>query len=368
MKLTINKNELSKTLNLVSRVVPLKPSLAVLTNFYLELTKTHLLVAATNLETSIVFKVPAKIDQVGRTTVPARILADFVNTSKEETLELVIEKENLLVKGTKSNVSLATIDAAEFPKLPEAPKERFISIEAEEILRAIHQVTFAASTDLARPVLGGVLLRANEEGLLLVATDGYRLSLYQTKIKSELPDLIVPARSLTEVAKLISETESPEIKLAYVDSNNQVIFTGTGFEISTRVLEGNFPNYEQIIPAKYVCETEVKREELIDTIRQTSVLARDLGSVVQFNLAPAKGVELVAKTAQIGEAKANVEAKVSGEKLLVGFNSRFVLEGLAALKSETVYFNFSGATSPAILKDEKLKEFTYIIMPVRIQT
>ncbi|MDP2670926.1 MAG: DNA polymerase III subunit beta [bacterium] len=367
MKTTILKEDLAKALNLVSRIVSPRPSLPVLNNVLLSVTKEGVTLSATNLETSIKVKAPAKTSLEGSTTVPAKVFGEFINSLKEEKLDLVLEKENLEVVGEATKAQLATINPLEFPALPEIRKEETEVLESAELVEAINQVVFAASVDEARPILTGVLLREEKGGLLFVATDGYRLAKKETKIKTNLKEMVVPAKSLLEVAKLITEMGEEEIRLGLLGEKNQVVFVGNNFELSTRVLDGAFPNFEQIVPKKLILETKLDREGLSEAVRQTAVLAKDLGSVVQIEAKPGKEIVLSAKTAQLGQATTRLSGEVSGEAVSVALNSRFLLEGLSNFKAKEISFDLSGATSPALLSDKKDPSFIYIVMPVRVQ-
>jgi len=367
MELIITKEELSKALGLASRVVSLKPSLPVLANILLRANKTGLEILATNLETSVRINIAAKVSVEGETTVPAKIFSELVNTSREEKFRLKLEKENLEISGENIKATLATIGPMEFPPIAQVPKSQGIKLEIKELTEALNQTLFAASVDEGRPVLTGILIRGSGEGALLVATDGYRLARKQTQIAYEGEDLIVPARSFQEVIKYIQDMGGEELSLVVLADKNQILFVGERFEIASRLLEGAFPNFEQIVPSKFVSGVSTQKALLVDTIRETAVLARDLGNVVQMEIDTKKGVVLSAKTAQIGSAVTSLEGKVSGEALKVAFNAKYLLDGLAVSGSELVDLSFSGATSPALIAAKEDKTFTYIVMPVRVQ-
>lgn len=367
MELTIIREDLNKVLSWCSRLVSAKPNLPVLNNFLLKATKTGLEVAATNLETSIKVHLAAKTEVEGTTTVPARVFGEFVASSKDEKLKIALDKDNLEIVGDNAKVVLTTISALEFPPLPESGSFKGEVVDSKEFVEAVDQVLFAASVDEGRPVLTGILFRKSENGVLLVATDGYRLARKQTKLKLDYSDTIIPARSLQEVSRLTTETGSNQLKIVNLEEKNQLIFLGENFELSTRVLDGAFPSFEQIVPTKFVTEAEVDRTEFIDAIKLTSILARDLGNVVQINTKAGKEISLSAKTAQIGQANAKLAGKISGADLEIAFNSKYLIDGLGNFASNAIKISFSGATSPTLVKEIKETNFDYVIMPVRIQ-
>jgi DNA polymerase III subunit beta len=367
MKLTIVRDDFNKALSWCSRLISAKPNLPVLNNFLLKTTKTGLEIAATNLETSIRVYVAAKTEVEGSITVPARVLAEFVGSSKDEKLTLALDKDNLEVTGEKAKVVLATISPLEFPPLPELDKTKGELVDPKVFVDAVNQVIFAASGDEARPILTGILFRKTDKGTLLVATDGYRLAKKQTNLNLNYSDLILPARSLVEITRLTIEGESKQLKIISLEEKNQLVFFGENFELSTRILDGAFPSFEQIIPSKFVAEAQLDRNELIDSIKLTAILARDLGSVVQLNAKAGKDISLSAKTAQIGQANTKVSGKISGQDLEIAFNSKYLIDGLAAFSGDEVSLRFSGATSPTLLHQPKEANFDYVIMPVRIQ-
>ena len=368
MEVTLGTVELLKVASLVSRVVGAKPNLPILSNLLLEATKTGLQVSATNLETSIKMFVAAKVSQEGRTTVPARVLVDFISTGKGDKTQLKLVKENLEINNGETEASMATISALEFPPLPVPPKGQGASLPAEVVTEAINQVAFAASPDEGRPVLTGVLLRGEGKKLVLVATDGYRLVKKEIPVSIDLPDLIIPARSLVEVAKLLAETAEGKVVVATLEGANQVIFTTDGFEIASRVLEGSFPNFGQIIPEKFACETEVKKEALVLAVRQVATFSRDLGNVIQVETKGKGELLFTAKTAQLGQAESRLAAPIKGEQLKIAFNAKYLLEGLNVIDDATVALKFSGTTSPTLIRAHGNENLTYIVMPVRIQS
>ncbi len=367
MKITVLTEELNKALNLVSRVVSVKPSLPVLANVLLKASKTKLELVATNLETSVKLTVSAKIEEEGETTLPAKIFSELVNTTKEEKLDLTLNKENLEIKGTNLKASLATISALEYPPFLDKTKGEKQTVPTQLILEALGQVVFASSVDEGRPILTGVLLRGEKENSLLVATDGFRLAKKEIALNYEGPDLIVPARSFQEVTRFAQEAAVPDLQMALLTENNQIFFGSEKFELTSRLLEGSFPKFEQIIPEKFVSSVKLSKGVLVDQIKQTAVLARDLGNVVQIDIDKQKGMFLQAKTAQIGAVSTKLDTKVDGDALKIAFNARYLLDGLAVIPEEIVTLSFSGPTSPAMVSGDKDDSFTYIVMPVRIQ-
>lgn len=366
-KITLLRENLLKAVTIANRFVPLKPSLPVLGNVLLKVQKGSLSVCATNLETSAKIDIPAKEERLWEITVPAKILNEFLATTTGREVTLSVEKEGVLIRTENAQGSISGIAASEFPKLPQVGGGEKIDFNQKELQEAVNGVAFAASVDEGKPVLTGILLKNDGDKTIVVATDGYRLGQKQLKTKYSLEETLVGAKTLVEVLKIASELEEDKIWLSVSEENNQVIFSGDNFLISGRLLAGTYPNFSQIIPSKFETNLEINKTALMTAIKSAAVFAQDVGNVVKLEINPKGEIKISANTLQIGEGEATVSATVKGNSLKIAFNSRYILDGLSALKNEVVELNFSGVLSPALLRDKDDTSFIHIVMPVKAQ-
>jgi DNA polymerase-3 subunit beta len=364
MKITSEK--LRQAVGICNRFIPIKPSLPVLANIKIESTKTKLVLSATNLENSIVLETPAS-GEPWETTIPAKLIVEFINLTEGELAELELDKEKLKVTCGDAQGVFNTIAASEFPKLPKEEGGGTV-IEVDSLQTAVGNIAFAASSDPGRPVLNGILMRGKGGKTSLVATDSYRLAQYFLKEPYNFNDLIVPAKGFSEAVKIAKELGEEEVSLTNSESNNQMFISGQTFQITVRLIDGSFPAYEQIIPTTFVSELRIPKENFVLGIKQSAVFARDTGNVIKLMLGKQGDVEIFGSTKQIGEGSTIVKGIIEGEELEVAFNSRFLLDGLEKIKGEEAKLHFAGSLKPALIKGEEDKEFSYIVMPVKPQT
>ncbi len=366
-KVSIIHEDLIKSVGIASRFIPMRPSIPVLANVLLKSGKGSLSISATNLETSISVQVPAKTYGDWETTVPAKILSEFLNTTTGKEVSLEVEKESLKISTENASGKISGITASEFPKLPNEVQGSNLEFDQKELQEAVNNVAFAASVDEGKPVLTGILLRNEADKTIIVATDGYRLGKKELKTKYSLEETLISAKTLVEVLKIAGELAEEKLTLSISKENNQVIFSGENFILAGRLLAGTYPNFSQIIPTKFELKVEANRAELITAIKSAAVFARDVGNVVKLEISVKGQIKISANTLQVGEGEAVVSALVSGEALSIAFNSRYLLDGLSTLKEEVVEINFSGVLSPSLLRNKNEASFIYIVMPVKAQ-
>jgi DNA polymerase-3 subunit beta len=366
MKILLVKETLLKALSLTAQSISLRPSLPVLGNFLLTAHLGELEITATNLETAFVYKIPAKVSEKGTITAPARVLTDFCQAVRGDRVNLEAQKETLQMKSDNANASVPTINASEFPSLDQFQAEKPININKETFLEGVSQVALSAAPEEGRPVLTGVLMVADGGKIIQVTTDGYRLAKKELAGKGELR-VIIPSRVLRESAKALAEQDDESVNFAVNKENNQIRLETKNLTVFSRLLEGDYPNYEQIIPNSFICEIIVDTKELIDSVKAASLFAKDIGNVVR--LAISKGsLEVSASTAQVGEAKIVLSVKQKRDDIKTAFNSRFLLESLGTIKNKQTAVFFSGHTSAALLKGAEDATLLHVVMPVRAQS
>ena len=363
MKVELIREQFLKSVGPLVGLISVRPNLPVLNNLLLSAESGHMEIAATNLETFMQNKIAVRVLEKGRATVPARILVDFIQALNDDRLQLSVEKETLVVRAKEASASIPTISATEFPSIGEFNSENQTLVDKKGLVEALHQVSFSAAPEEGRPVLTGILFVSSGGKLSLVATDGYRLTKKDTAIRSSL-EAIVPAKALRETAKALAEQEDDQVEISTNKENNQVRLQTKNLAVFSRLLEGAYPDYEQILPTNFTSEVVVTTKKLVEAVKLASLFARDVGSVVRFEIGPGK-IKISASTTSVGEAQTAIDTKQKGEELKIAFNSHFLLEALATIVGEQTHLFFSGPTSAALLRGENDNSLLHVVMPVR---
>lgn len=368
MKVKVLQENLSKALSQASRFVNPHAQLPILGNILIEAQKTKLSILSTNLEMSLSTSIGAKVEKEGRVGVPARVIVELVANLPKGTVELFGEKEQLKVQGEGFSGTLAGMNTNDFPVIPQGfEKGEVLKLPKEELLDSLTKVLFAVSIDETRPILTGVLFIIGDNTLTLVASDGFRLSQKSipTKIKSSAK-VVLPKGALTELVKIASGTDSLSLQIR--STANQVVF-GIGKEeafLSSRIIEGDFPNFEKIIPKVTNTKITVGKEDLLRGVKIASVFAKDQGNIIKLKVEEGS-LEISAESASVGNQKTKLDAKVEGPSLDISYNWRFIEELLNIVEGEDVEISLVDTNSPGIFKDPKDPNFLHLIMPVKVQ-
>jgi DNA polymerase-3 subunit beta len=363
MKFSILQDNLTSGINLVSRYTSNKGQLPILANILITAVKTGVILTATNLETGIRVNIGGKVEEEGSITVPAKNFSDFISGLPVQTVNLLEDKERLKISSGSFQATLATISASEFPAVAEALGES-VTIEGQIIKQAASQVAFAAAVDDSRPVLTGVKFSKIGDKLTVVATDGFRLSRKEliSALKIPFSTLIIPSHTLVDLAKVI---ENDGAKMYFISQNNQVVFDTGRVQIVSRILEGNFPDVDKIIPKEYKTQATTDRQGLLRAVRSASVFAREANNIVKLEIGDEKLV-VKAVGGQTGESESTVEAEIEGDSLQISFNYKYIVDFLNVQVGERTVLKLNEATTPAVFAMEKDESQIYLIMPVRI--
>ncbi|MBP8591041.1 DNA polymerase III subunit beta [Candidatus Shapirobacteria bacterium] len=366
MKLTLLQENLSSALNTVFRFLPARPTLPVLGNILLATEKNRLKISATNLEMGINYFVGAKIENEGKTTVLARPFLEFVNSLPPAgKVDLFLKKEGLEVACGGFQALFPIMPAEEFPQISTISSSK-ISFKTTALNQAIRETIFAATNDESRPVLGGVQFKIRGKECQLAATDGYRLSLKRVVFASSFGEqsFIVPANALAEVSRV--KTDQEEVEMGLSNEEKQAVFFLPNIELSSRLLEGSFPNIEEVIPKEGKTKVVLEKEDFRRAIKMAAIFARESANIVKLE---AKENELVitANSPQVGENKSRLEAQVAGPKQKIAFNFRFLLDLVEASEEESLAITLNDSLSPALFYFPKSDSFSHVIMPVRLQ-
>ncbi len=374
MKVTVLQENLARGLSIVSRAVSPRSTLPVLANVLIATDEGRLRLSATNLEMGITCWIPARIEQDGSTTVPSRTFSDLVNTLPGEQVQLSLnsQTQNLHVQSGASNNDIKCIDAQEFPPLPVPDMEGAIQLNVVDFKEMIRQVAFAASTDEARPVLMGVLMTVENDKVTMAAADGFRLSVRKAVLSTPAPhpfNAIIPARALSELARIASDGEEM-IYMVAPKGRGQVVFRVKDVELVTQLIDGAFPDYQQIIPRGYKSRTLVSTASLLKACKQAEIFAREGSNVARLDIKSANGgsgeVEISATSEETGKNETIVEATVDGSGVLIAFNVKFLREALEVIKSPNVALETSAANAPGVVRPVGDEDFLHVIMPMHL--
>lgn len=365
MELTLTQENFARALSAVGRVASNKTGLPILNNILLRTDGNRLLVAATNLEIATTQYIGAKVAKPGAITVPAKLISEFVSSLPKESIDLKVVNDNIHIKSGNYSSIINGVIADDFPELPTINEESSISysLNVEDFKQAVSQTIITASSDSTRPVLTGVYWHSHEGQLFLAATDGYRLSERRLVETSSEVSAIIPTPTLQEVLRTIVDgLDSIEILF----DETQVRFRMNEAEIISQLVDGNFPDYRQLIPAQSDTTATVNKSEFVRVTKIAGLFARESGgSVVVTVDEEQKSVSLHSIASQMGENTSELTADVSGSGQ-VTLNSRYLSEALSAVDDTTITFSFSGKLSPCILKSTKADtNYYHVIMPLK---
>jgi DNA polymerase-3 subunit beta len=367
MKITVDQAALARALDTVRAAVPPKTTLPILGNILIEAEGSMISLAVTDLDTTIVTRAEAEVREAGGITVHARRFGDFVKDLSRSPVTLEVRDGFVHVQCEKTKAKFPGTDREEFPKLPALTKKTEFTIDGGLFRRAVRKTMFCVSRDETRPVLTGLLWRFAKGETLLVGTDGYRLARVSWKggeVKDPR-DLILAPKPLAQAANLLMEIDQP-VRVTF-DENHALIQVGTT-DIFTRLLEGTFPKYEQVMPKESPKRLVVNREALLTACRRVSHVSDSLSHQMTLSLGT-KAITVKAESAEQGEVRDEVPAEYEGEQMEIGFNAAFVMEILKALESERVVFRLNTPVSAGLVEPEQAPEgekHLYLIMPLRL--
>jgi len=378
MRLTCLPEKLNEGLATVGRVVAPRSTLPVLGNVLLETEGGQLKLAATNLELTVICWVGAKVEEEGAITLPARLLADYVGLlSAGEPLNFELKAKKAHLSCGRFDANISGIDAEEFPAIPSVSGGTSFKLPAPRLKEAIAQVVFAAAPDDSRPVLAGVLMTVSGGKLTMAAADGFRLAVRKVDLgDAEVPDIsmIVPAKALTEVARGLPNDEDVEVEIALTADQSQVLFRHRQAEIVSRLIEGQFPDFNRIIPRESKTRVTLQTADFLRATKAAQVFARDNSMIVRLNLVPAEGgdealghVTVAATSAEIGDNTGDVDASVEGEAMQVAFNGRYLRDALEALDAQQAFLEVTGPASPGLIRPASGPNgYIQVIMPMHV--
>jgi DNA polymerase-3 subunit beta len=377
VKITCKQQDLSRGLSAVSHAVSSRSTLPILSNILLATDQGRLKLAATNLEIGINCWVDAQIHEEGTTTVPAKLLTDLVSSLPQAPVDIsVAEDTNLLtIKSSGSIANIKGMDASEFPLIPSAEGgEPPVLLDAVLLKEMIAEVAFAAADDDSRPVFTGVQVQVNEEKITFAAADAFRLAVRVAPLPGDdhpRGDILVPARTLTELARILP-AEGP-VEMIVTPNRSQVLFHTPQLDLVSRLIDGTFPNFRQIIPKEHATRAVVETKLFAEAVKRAALFARDSSNITRVKINPGEndglepGALTVEATAEdLGDNTSTVNAAVDGPELQIIFNVKYLADVLAVIGTPEVALEANGATKPGVIKPVGASDYTYVIMPMHI--
>lgn len=368
MKISILQENLHKGVSRASRIISTKPQVPVLSNLLLLATEGGLQIVSSSLDITEKNTTSAKVEREGGLCVPARMFTELVSSLPQDTVVLEEKEGVLAVSCAGFHSTMAGIDKGEFPPVVVMGGKAKTVVEKEALVKALSLVLFASATDEGRPLLTGVKLTQKKEKTVLAATDGYRLSVYSLSLGFiDKTDAVIPARALIELVRVCQEEkETKEIEFFPVVDGQLCIRIGET-EIITRQVDGQYPNYEKIVPAGHATSATIDTQELLRAVRSASIFARDSANIVRFHTNK-KTITASANAPQVGESAVEIDAKIVGEEGGdIAFNSKFLIDLLAVFPGDEVVLETTGSLNPGVFLSPKDPAFLHIIMPVRVQ-
>lgn len=367
MRITCPKEILADKLQAVLKTITTKSAMPVLSGIRIRTAgETGVELASTNMELSLRLRLEAAVEGEGAVVVPGRLLADIVRSLPAGDVNISVGDGEPVAEVTSGQASfkINCLTAGDFPRLPEMPEEGVFEIETKPMVDTINTVAKAASRDETRPVLTGILVKFGKSSVKMVATDSYRLSVKETKVQSTLAEkkeVIVPRPSLEELARACAAEETPRVRIGVVDG--QIVFDMEGATLTSRLVEGQFPNYQQLLPDEFKHEIELEREELLEVVGRIGIMAQK-NAPLRMKFA---GGELTvsAQTPQVGEASESLPVSYQGEEIEIGFNPEYFRDGVDSVSEDRIRLRIISPLRPGLVKGSG-DDFLYLIMPVRL--
>lgn len=368
MKFTSLQENLKNAVNITSHFISPKAQLPILGNILIKTDKSKIILSSTNLETSVSTSIGAKVEKEGEITVPGRTFSDVISNLSSGPIEIEVEKEQIKITSGTFKSNILGVNASDFPIIPNSIGKNSITLPKEMFIDGLNKTLFAVSNDETRPVLTGVLFVFKGKNLHLVSTDGFRLSQKTIKLEKEYEDqkIIVPKTILFEISKLGG---SEEISFSFNKKDNQIIILSGETIFSSRIIEGEYPDFEKILPKSSVLSILIDKEDFEKAIKLASVFARESGNILKLSIKK-DSLKVIAESSSSGNQETDLEVKVEKKSEFDGgvdisFNFRFIEEVLRVIESDEVLIEFGGTNAPGKFIDSKDPNFLHLIMPIK---
>ena len=367
MKIKVLQENLKQSLNYLQKVIPNKPQLPILSSILLKAEANQLLISATDLYLGIKTDLIVEVETEGSLVVNGDIFKNLINSLNAGKIELELKDNSLLISQGKTKTKLACQSAEEYPQFPEVEGDEFV-FNINDLEKIQNQVSFATSIDQTRPILTSILMNFSDSGLEVVATDGFRLAqlFFKNNKFSINKQLLVPAKALNELYRIAKQIEVEEVKILVSEELKQLLFKVSNVEMYVRLIEGDYPPYEKIIPPSFSLEIELDAEEFLTELKRAFIFAKDASNIVRLNFTN-DILEVKAISPSFGEYKGEmaIENK-SGENGEIAFNVHYLIDFINTVKPEKLWFGMNESLKPAMFKDLAVSDYIYIAMPFRV--
>ncbi len=367
MKIICTQENLNYGLGLVSHIANKNSNLPILNNVLIKAEKEGITLITTDLEIGVKVFVRSKVEEEGAFTVDAKLLNNFINLLPKENITLTLgEDNNLEVKSKNQDTTIRGMEAEDFPLIPEIPKDNEIEILSLDLKKSLSQVIFAASLDNTRVEINAVNFNFKGEQLTLAATDSYRLAEKKIKIanQSKESNLIIPLKTLQELLRILNENSEKNLKIYF--NENQIMFSLDGVELVSRVIDGNYPDYKQIIPDKFNTNIKCDADKLLPAIKAVSLFCKQGINDVRVSFDNVTNeIVITTASAHAGKSLAKVPAEIKGENNDIIFNYRYIIDGLNNIDQKEVFININNNTSPGLIGPVGHDDYIYLVMPIR---
>lgn len=365
MKLSCLQENLTKSLNVVSHITGKNITLPILNNVLLRAEKGVLKLETTNLELGIITVVRGKIEKEGAFTVQAKTINEFVNFLPNEKIDMELVAQDLKIKCKNTKTTIRGMDASEFPMIPRVEEKDPYIVKSSDFRTALSQTVFSVALDESRPEISGIFLSFGDKKLTIAATDSYRLAekgMAFEKGSSKSKKVILPLRAAQELIRIIDESSEVSIYI----NENQVLFSTGQTSLVSRQIEGQYPDYKQIIPNEYKTKIILNKKEFEQAVKRVSLFCKPSINDITLQISSQNQTIMVsAANAQVGESETDVEAKVEGEENKIVFNYRYLLEGLQSMDADEVAIEIASSQAAALMKPKEKKDYLYLIMPIK---
>ncbi|HRZ30193.1 MAG TPA: DNA polymerase III subunit beta [Candidatus Paceibacterota bacterium] len=365
MKLECVKDKLKEAINLAEKISGHNLTLPILSTILLETKNKNLIIRSTNLEVGLELEIPAKIEKSGLVAVNANILLNYLNNlKKEEKITLELDNGNLKLGTESSQTIIKSLTAEDFPIIPKINQEGGFEIKANDFMVGLQSVVFASAVSDIKPEISSVYLYNNQQELVFVATDSFRLA----EKKIIIPNLnnniniIIPFKNINELIRVLSSLDSSQIIVSY--NNNQLAIQTDNLYFTLRVIDGNYPDYKQIIPTKFNTEINIKKEDFVGLLKLATVFSDRFNQIDLIIKPDSNTLELSSYNQEIGENKSSLVIKIKGEPLIISFNAKYLIDCLGSFSEQTINLRFTEANRPLMIEGINDNSFSYLVMPI----
>ncbi|MGI2335620.1 MAG: DNA polymerase III subunit beta [Dehalogenimonas sp.] len=375
MRLSCLQENLAKGLNIVGRAAASRSTLPITTNVLLATDEGRLKLSATNLEMAVTCWLGAKVEEDGATTVPAKLMTEFIGSLPNDKVEMILTaNKTLTLKCGRFEARMTGVDAKDFPPVPRVEGGTTAKVDVGEFKKGVSRVVFAAATDESRPVLTGIDAEFEGSVLTLAAADGFRLAVYKMALAEPVAQkvkAIIPSKTLAEVSRLIADADEM-ISITIDTQKCQILFKLKNIELVSQLLQGTFPQYSQIIPQSHTTRVVLDVPQFLRAARAAQIFARDGGGIVRLIMTPGSGktpgrLSITARSEEIGDDQAELDAAVSGEEAKIAFNGKYLLDVLSVLTEDQVALEVTGPSSPGVIRPIGTDNYIHVVMPMFVQ-